>query len=142
MIQDRASPAKEPEGRLDEDGSSRVDFAAFREVRMPDEPGWATVAREADVPVGQRRLVLVGGKWMAIFHLPEGWFAIDNSCPHAGGSLFEGGVKYTVVTCPWHFWPFDLRTGRNPVIQSIRADIYPVRVEGGQVEVQDRVANA
>lgn len=109
---------------------------------MPEDAPWASVARESEVPMGQRKLVLVGGKWIALFHLPEGWFAIDNACPHAGGSLSEGGIKDTVVTCPWHFWPFDLRTGRNPVIPSIRADTYPVRVHGGQVQIQDRVANA
>lgn len=109
---------------------------------MSEAPGWATVAREGDLPVGQRKLVLAHGKWIALFHLPEGWFAIDNSCPHAGGSLSEGGIKDTVVTCPWHYWQFDLRTGRSPLIQSIRAEVYPVRIEGGQVQIQDRVANA
>ncbi len=109
---------------------------------MPEEPRWTTVARARELAPGQRKLVQVAGKWIALFHLVEGWFAIDNACPHAGGSLFEGTLKDTVVTCPWHFWPFDLRTGRNPVITSLRTDIFPVRVVGDEVQVQDRASNA
>ena len=109
---------------------------------MTDEAPWTTVARAGELAPGQRKLVHIGEKWIALFHLPEGYFAIDNACPHAGGSLVEGTLKETVVTCPWHFWPFDLRTGRNPVITSLRTDVFPVRVEGDEVQVQDRARNA
>jgi hypothetical protein len=33
-------------------------------------------------------------------------------CPHLGGPLAEGTVEDGCVTCPWHGYRFDLRTGR------------------------------
>jgi nitrite reductase/ring-hydroxylating ferredoxin subunit len=32
-------------------------------------------------------------------------------CPHLEGPLFHGSVADGCVTCPWHSWRFDLRTG-------------------------------
>jgi nitrite reductase/ring-hydroxylating ferredoxin subunit len=34
-------------------------------------------------------------------------------CPHLDGPLFEGSVANGAVTCPWHMWRFDLRSGRR-----------------------------
>lgn len=38
-------------------------------------------------------------------------FGLENSCPHMGGPLGEGEVNGCTVTCPWHGWKFDVRTG-------------------------------
>ncbi len=32
-------------------------------------------------------------------------------CPHLEGPLFEGSVGSGAVTCPWHCWRYDLRSG-------------------------------
>jgi nitrite reductase/ring-hydroxylating ferredoxin subunit len=39
------------------------------------------------------------------------------------------------VTCPWHGWQFDLRTGTMPVGSRIRQAVFAVKVEGQDVLV-------
>ncbi len=34
-------------------------------------------------------------------------------CPHLEGPLFEGTLAGATVTCPWHQWRFDLRSGQR-----------------------------
>jgi nitrite reductase/ring-hydroxylating ferredoxin subunit len=34
-------------------------------------------------------------------------------CPHLAGPLFQGTLSGATVTCPWHRWRFDLRTGER-----------------------------
>ncbi|MDR7483103.1 MAG: non-heme iron oxygenase ferredoxin subunit [Armatimonadota bacterium] len=92
------------------------------------------VAATAEVPQGSARIVDAGGTRVALFHRPEGWFAIENTCTHRGGPLGEGEVDGVVVTCPWHGGQFDLRTGQvvsPPPARPVRA--FPVVVEGDDV---------
>lgn len=78
-----------------------------------------------------------GERELAIFRLgdPEEVFVIDNACPHAGGNLSGGDVDGTCVTCRWHQWRFDLRTGA--CIGSVRASVrrYPVELRDGSIWV-------
>lgn len=49
---------------------------------------------------------------IAIFKLADGSIlAIENRCPHKGGSLSEGMVCGKIVHCPLHDWRIDLQTG-------------------------------
>ena len=34
-------------------------------------------------------------------------------CPHLEGPLFQGTLSAGSVTCPWHLWRFDLRSGER-----------------------------
>jgi nitrite reductase/ring-hydroxylating ferredoxin subunit len=34
-------------------------------------------------------------------------------CPHLEGPLFEGTLSGATVTCPWHQWRYDLRSGQR-----------------------------
>ena len=34
-------------------------------------------------------------------------------CPHLGGPLEHASIEDGCITCPWHGYRFDLRTGRN-----------------------------
>jgi nitrite reductase (NADH) small subunit len=36
----------------------------------------------------------------------------DGGCPHNGGPLAEGLVRDGIVTCPWHWYSYELATGR------------------------------
>ena len=49
---------------------------------------------------------------IAVFKLADGSIlAIENRCPHKGGSLSEGMVCGKIVHCPLHDWRIDLQTG-------------------------------
>ncbi len=93
------------------------------------------VARTADVPAGTGVTVEVGGKAIAVFNCDGAFFAIDDTCPHQGGPLGEGELEGTTVTCPWHEWRYDVRTGVNLEDASCKVSAYPVKVEDGDVFV-------
>lgn len=77
------------------------------------------------------RLFRAEGRAIAVFRVGDDVFALDNLCPHWKGPLSEGAVSAArlEVTCPWHRFRFDLRTGKN-VLSDLRAGakIYPVEI--------------
>jgi nitrite reductase (NADH) small subunit len=99
------------------------------------ERGWVPVGRAADVPELEGRSVQFGARRVAIFRLPAGWAAVDHACPHQGGPLADGPLDGTLVTCPWHGWQFDVRTGKTPLNGKLRQATYEVKVEGRDVLV-------
>jgi nitrite reductase/ring-hydroxylating ferredoxin subunit len=50
---------------------------------------------------------------MALFVVGADVVCTQAFCPHLEGPLFQGSVADGCVTCPWHYWRFDLRTGRR-----------------------------
>ena len=56
----------------------------------------------------------------------------DGACPHNGGPLAEGLVRDGVVTCPWHWYAYELATGRCRTAAGYELRRYPVVVVGGR----------
>jgi nitrite reductase (NADH) small subunit len=72
------------------------------------------VGYAADVPMFEGRSITLGdGRRIAVFRTPDGFHAVDGTCPHKGGPLADGLVAESCVTCPLHNRRFDLRTGRE-----------------------------
>jgi nitrite reductase (NADH) small subunit len=97
---------------------------------------YVRVASVADIPAGGGITVEVGGKPVAVFNCDGAFYAIDDTCPHQGGPLGEGEIEGTVVTCPWHEWRYDVRTGVNVDDADCRVAAYPVKVEGESVLIE------
>ncbi|MDR7448813.1 MAG: non-heme iron oxygenase ferredoxin subunit [Armatimonadota bacterium] len=94
------------------------------------------VARTSDLQPGEGRVVEAAGQAVALFRTAEGWYAIDNTCPHRGCPLGDGALEGFTVTCPCHGSQFDIRTGAvlmPPALTGVRA--YPVQVQGDEVRV-------
>ena len=66
----------------------------------------------------------VGSRELAVAHNDDGVYAMDNSCPHAGGPLGDTRLKEgCFVECPWHNSVFDARTGavvRGPARKEVK----------------------
>ena len=79
----------------------------------------------------------VEGLEIAIFNVEGTYYAIGNSCTHRGGSLSEGDVQGTKVTCPLHGADFDLKTGAalGPPAQK-GVPSYKVVIEGDEIKVE------
>lgn len=107
------------------------------------------VATVGEIPENGSKLVEVKGRQIAVFHVAGEYFALNDRCPHEGGSLCRGRLiglvrsrepgryeysrPHEMVQCSWHGWEFDVRTGQSfcdP--DSIRARRYPVQVEPGE----------
>jgi nitrite reductase/ring-hydroxylating ferredoxin subunit len=77
----------------------------------------------------------LGGKQIALFAGNDAVFACNNRCPHEGYPLREGTLDGgCVLTCNWHGWKFDLRSGEN-LLQGDRLRVYPTKVVDGTVWV-------
>jgi nitrite reductase (NADH) small subunit len=103
--------------------------------------GWTVVGRAADVPLLEGRSVALGDARVAVFHLPGGWAALANACPHRGGPLSDGIVADACVTCPLHARRYDLATGAEAG-GADAVDVYDVRVVDGLLEVRPAVHGA
>lgn len=74
------------------------------------------------------------GKPVAVFHLEDGFYAIDNICSHEEASLAEGEIEDGKIECPLHGAMFDIRTGKNlslPAVLPVKS--YPVKIEDGNI---------
>ena len=94
------------------------------------------VARLSEMPPGTCCQVDAGGRAVAVFNVGGTIYAIGGTCTHRGGSLGEGALDGTVVTCPWHGAQFDVTTGQvvgPPAGQSVPA--YTVVVQGEDITV-------
>lgn len=98
--------------------------------------GFEPILHASEVPLGGSRLVVLGATRLAVFHTDQGFFVCDDECPHAGGSLSDGPVSGCAVTCPLHFWEFDLRTGEYADDPSTRIRTYETKVVDGRVCVK------
>lgn len=78
---------------------------------MNDELRWFPVGPPASLHFDPGAVVVVDGLEIAIFPLGDGYRALVNSCPHAGGPLAEGIRRGDSIECLWHGWSFDIRTG-------------------------------
>lgn len=107
------------------------------------------VATADEILPGGRKIITVAGRSIGVFNIGGEFFALRNRCPHQGGPLCEGKtwgmlfarvpgeLEYTrageILTCAWHGWEFDIRTGRSwcdP--ERLRVRAYAVSVESGE----------
>ncbi len=93
------------------------------------------VARTTEMAPGRARVVYLRGIEVALFNVNGDFYAVDNLCPHEGGPLVAGTIGGRVLTCPWHRWQFDLKTGCSPVNPAICVQTYPVQIEGEQIKI-------
>jgi len=94
--------------------------------------------------------VNAAGKDLLLARAGDRYYAADDRCPHLGGSLSQGTLEGSVVTCPRHGSQFDLADGhmirwtawtgfKQSMARTLKSprDIttYEVKVEGGKVFV-------
>jgi nitrite reductase (NADH) small subunit len=94
------------------------------------------VARVEDVPPGTVTAVRAGDEEIALAHCDGGFFAVQGHCLHLQGPLSEGRLHDCVLTCPWHGWQYDVRTGQNEFDLAIQLRTYDVQVDDGEVRVR------
>ncbi len=98
-------------------------------------PGFVKMAALDELPPGGSKEIEHEGRIYALFNVDGEILAIDGICPHQGGPLAEGVLEGTMVTCPWHGWQFDVRSGKTPLGSRVQQTVYEVKVEGQDVLV-------
>ena len=126
-----------------------------RDVRRTKRHQKYVVGRVDEFPESGRMIVDLGGREIGIFRIKNRFYAVLNRCPHLGGPLVKGQLVNAVtstgpgnvtlddskdlITCPWHNWEFDIKTGQsfwNPA--HLKARPFSVGVEAGS-EVAEQI---
>lgn len=84
----------------------------------------------AAAPVMGGKRVEIDGKPIAVFEVGGEQLAVDAVCPHEGGPLEQGVVEKGCVTCPWHNYRFNLKSGICVNEPTYRVNTYPVQQVG------------
>ncbi len=85
------------------------------------------------LPEGRGRRVCKAGFDLAVFRIDNSVYVIEDSCPHAGGSLSNGKLQGKRVTCPVHGLHFSLETVCQSGTPTLEAKKYAVHVVDGMV---------
>ncbi|MFZ5845705.1 MAG: Rieske (2Fe-2S) protein [Patescibacteria group bacterium] len=94
-------------------------------------------ARVSEVNEGQLKTISVGGKVIALAKVGGEFFALDDTCTHAGCSLGnEGILEGEVVTCGCHGAKFGVKSGKALALPAA-TDVatYKVKVENDDIYV-------
>ena len=94
------------------------------------------VATVEEIPLGGRKLINIAGRSIGVFNVNGEFYALRNRCPHQGGPLGKGALCGGIVTCPWHGWQFNVRSGQCRLSSSVAQPTIPLRIEEEAVFVQ------
>ena len=89
-------------------------------------------ARE-QVPLNRTIAIEIGDKRLCLARTEQGFFALDEKCPHQGLPITRGGFcEHETVVCPFHRYAWSLKTGREVERREDNIQLYPVeeRPEG------------
>ncbi len=99
---------------------------------------YVKVAQTTELPPGSKKKISLGNKDILLTNFEGTYYALDNRCPHMGGSLFDGKLEGNHIICPKHGSVFDVKTGRvvergSILFIKVKVDDlhqYPVKIEG------------
>jgi len=129
----RNTPFESPEGFMVEVGQWRTRLFG----KAGTEPaGKLRVCPLAELPPGSMTWVGHGSGEIAVANVGGELYAMDNVCPHAGGSLAAGLLRGSSAICPQHNRVFDFKTGACQQDANLRLRTYGVRIEDGMIFVE------
>jgi len=94
---------------------------------------WVKVAKVGDFDRVSRRSYRLLARPVGVFKEPDGsFYAMEVGCKHENADLLQGKVEDGVVTCPWHGWRYDLKSG-----ECVRGTTANLRRHGLKLEGDD-----
>lgn len=102
------------------------------------------IAQTAELSAGNKKKISLDDKEILLVNIDNTYYAINNKCPHMGGSLYDGTLEGSTVVCPRHGSMFDVKTGKNiqgAKIAFVKINVrdvesYPVKVEGNDILIE------
>ena len=70
------------------------------------------VGKVSDITSGKMVMVSADGKDILVTNVNGNYYAMDDTCTHAGAGLSDGSLDGSTVTCPWHGSTWDCKTGK------------------------------
>jgi nitrite reductase/ring-hydroxylating ferredoxin subunit len=115
-----------------------LDWAQLAQTGMSatQESRFTAVLTASELPLHEPVGVSVGDRRVCLVRLEDGVYGFDDRCPHRGGSLSRGSICGSVITCAFHTWQFDVRTGELVRLRAPdRLALVEIRERNGVVEV-------
>lgn len=72
---------------------------------------------------------------VALFNVDGEYYAIEDNCPHMHAPMHDAICARGVVTCMWHGWQFELKTGVSLMSDRITVKTYAVTVDGDDIYI-------
>ena len=94
------------------------------------------IASIHDVEPGTGIEIIAAGRVIALYNINGELHALDGVCPHAGGPLGKGTVSGCMVTCPWHGWQFDVKTGKHGLNPNLSHERFEVTQSGEDILIE------
>lgn len=97
--------------------------------------GKIIVCKTSDIPSGKMQKVTADGKDIFVVNVDGNYYAMNDTCTHAGASLVDGKLEGSIVTCDWHGAKFDCKTGKLHAFPAKIKDLntYKVIVESDNI---------
>ena len=97
--------------------------------------GKIIVGKASDIPAGKMQKVTADGKEILVVNVDGNFYAMDDTCTHAGASLSEGTLEGAILTCGWHGAKFDCKSAKLHAFPAKIKDLgsYKVVVESENV---------
>ncbi len=99
-----------------------------------------TLATTGELAPGERKLVELDGRRIALFNIAGKYYCIADACSHDGGPVAEGECDGFEIECPRHGARFDVRDGKVlsvPAIKDIPAYAVSVVDEKVQIDIDE-----
>jgi 3-phenylpropionate/trans-cinnamate dioxygenase ferredoxin subunit len=105
----------------------------------PTMADFVRVCKTSDIPDPGMATFEVDDRFVVVFHMDGGFYAIEDACTHDGGPLGDGILDGFQIICPRHGARFDIRTGQALTMPAVRGTpAHEVKVEGDDVWVKVR----
>jgi toluene monooxygenase system ferredoxin subunit len=94
------------------------------------------VCKEETLVEGATRIVIADAQ-LVVLAWPESGVvkAFQGVCPHTNAPLADADFDGATLTCPLHFWSWDMNSGQPTHPHAPPLAEYPVRIEDGVVYV-------
>jgi toluene monooxygenase system ferredoxin subunit len=101
------------------------------------EADWQSAGARSAVEDGDRLEVeLADGRLVLLVGAEGRVFACSADCPHQDTPLCDGVVEGRIMTCPRHFWQWDLADGKPIGIAELPLPVYPIEERDGELFVR------
>tara|TARA_B100000378_G_scaffold154003_1_gene124266 strand:+ start:433 stop:741 length:309 start_codon:yes stop_codon:yes gene_type:complete len=96
------------------------------------------VGKTIEIKPNQMKKVSIDGNDIVVMNIDANYFAISDTCSHAGGSLSEGKIEGSTITCDWHGAQFECKSGKLIKFPAKIDDLksYKVIVESDNIFVE------
>ena len=102
------------------------------------------VAETNELKDGDKKKITLDDKTVLLAKIDGTYYALDNKCPHMGGSLGDGELEGYNIVCPRHGSAFDVRNGRLAKegklafikVKTKDAKSYPIKIEGNDILIE------